>query len=135
MRSQVAQPLSTEESQNGDGMSSLPPRRGFLRRFQEELRSEKVLSYLTDVTNKTSEALDLEETVPFGAPGERPIVYLESIYRAQDKFISLQKWEGVVLKVFADSFLARLYDLTNRGIEEEVELPLEEISDGDKDLV
>lgn len=129
------QTLSTAESQNRDGMSSLSLPHGFVRDFQGKLRHEEVLSYLTDISIKTSETLDSQNTVPLKAHGAHPVVFFKRDYRAQDKFISLQKWQGIVLKIMTDSFLARLYDQTNRGIEEEVELPLEEISDGDKELL
>jgi hypothetical protein len=53
----------------------------------------------------------------------------------QSAFISLQKWEGVVLAVLSDSFLARLVDLTRTGPDEEAEFPLDEVSEEDRPLI
>jgi len=53
----------------------------------------------------------------------------------QDQIISLQKWEGYVTKISKDSILVRLIDLTEGRPEEEAEIPLEEISEEDKDLI
>ena len=53
----------------------------------------------------------------------------------QNVFISLQKWEGIVMEVMDDAFLARLIDLTNKGVDEEAEFPIDEISEEDKPLV
>jgi hypothetical protein len=53
----------------------------------------------------------------------------------QSRFISLQKWEGFVLRVQNDSFIARLLDENPDGPEEEAEIPLDEVSRGDLPLV
>lgn len=53
----------------------------------------------------------------------------------QDTFISLQKWQGIVLSTSAESFLARVIDLKGKNPDEEVELPLEEISRADLPLI
>jgi hypothetical protein len=53
----------------------------------------------------------------------------------QDFFNSLQAWEGIVIEVMVDSFLARLIDLTNTGVDEEAEFSMNDISDDDKPLV
>jgi len=46
----------------------------------------------------------------------------------QAKSISLQKWEGVVIEVKEDSFIARLCDLSYENSDEEAEIPFSEIS-------
>jgi hypothetical protein len=49
--------------------------------------------------------------------------------------VSLQKWQGYVLGV-TDIFLyVRLVDLNRVGIDEETEIPIEEISEDDKELI
>ncbi len=53
----------------------------------------------------------------------------------QNQFISLQKWQGIVVEVKKDAFIAKLIDLTERGAEEEAEFSIEEVSDDDKELV
>jgi hypothetical protein len=52
-----------------------------------------------------------------------------------DKFIMLQRWEGTVSKVSKDSFVARLSDLSQENLEEEAEIPIEEIPEADLRLV
>lgn len=85
-------------------------------------------------------ALPLNETVlpdniyrEEGSPA--PVVFLKRVPSIQDRFFLLQKWEGAILQVLEDSFLARLVDLTSGGPDEEAEFPLEEISEADRSLV
>lgn len=73
----------------------------------------------------------LVESASPPAPRMAPRVRFE-----QDKFTSLQKWEGVVIKVDRDTFWARLLDLTGGALgEEEAEFPLEEVPAADADLL
>ena len=44
-----------------------------------------------------------------------------------ERFVLLQKWEGLVLRVEGDSFWSRLSDLTHEGPDEEAEFLLAEI--------
>jgi hypothetical protein len=53
----------------------------------------------------------------------------------QNIFISLQKWQGIVIDVMDDAFLARLIDLTQKGTDEEAEFSFDEISEEDKPLI
>ena len=55
--------------------------------------------------------------------------------KSLDRFNPLQKWEGVVLEIHGDTFLARLADLTHPNTAEEVELPIAEVSDADHGLM
>jgi hypothetical protein len=66
-----------------------------------------------------------------------PSVFLrKSVYaQPRSRFEVLQKWEGIVLDVLHDSFTARLIDLTRQGADEEAEFALDEIDEGDKDLL
>jgi hypothetical protein len=52
-----------------------------------------------------------------------------------NKFVPLQKWEGVVLKTNPESFFARLVDLTSPGVGQEAEFPLEEVAPSDRELL
>jgi hypothetical protein len=54
---------------------------------------------------------------------------------AQSQFNPQQKWEGYVLAVQDDSFLARLVDLTSGEIDEEAEFLLDDVPTSDRDLV
>lgn len=108
-----------------------------LNKFKETLPKDIVLSYLTSsefLTPRTEEQLS-SETVPFDERGISPIVQVKLHRISQDNFISLQKWEGIVLKVGENSFLARLIDQTKKGPDEEAEFSLDEVSEYDKRFV
>jgi len=49
--------------------------------------------------------------------------------------MALQKWEGVVVDVQPEAFLARVSDLTHQNMDEEAELPIAEVSEADRALV
>jgi hypothetical protein len=51
------------------------------------------------------------------------------------KFVSLQQWEGVVVHIRGDSLIARLADLTAKGLEEEAEIPIEELPEEETELI
>jgi hypothetical protein len=54
---------------------------------------------------------------------------------AQDSFVLMQKWEGVVTKIIDEFFTATLKDLSAEGEDEEAEIPIEEISPADIKLL
>lgn len=56
-------------------------------------------------------------------------------WRAQTRFFALQEWEGTVLEVREDLFLARLTDLTEATADTEAEFSTEEVSPSDRDLL
>jgi hypothetical protein len=47
----------------------------------------------------------------------------------------LQKWEGTIVSVSKEKFLARLIDLTEDSIEEEAEFSIEEVEPSERDFV
>ncbi|MEO0250327.1 MAG: hypothetical protein ABIN58_12550 [candidate division WOR-3 bacterium] len=53
----------------------------------------------------------------------------------QDAFVSLQSWEGTVMRVLNESFAARLVDRSGKTHDEEAEFPLSEVSDDDRELI
>lgn len=63
------------------------------------------------------------------------VISLRPKFSVPDRSISLQAWEGMVLQVLEDSFIARLVDRTSNGPDEEAEFPLEEVSDADRFLI
>ena len=81
--------------------------------------------------------LHLDATAPHGNSPlkEKPaasVVFLKREPIVQNRFVPLQKWEGIVLQVLEDSFFARLGDLTSSGVDEEAEFLMEEVSDADR---
>jgi len=59
----------------------------------------------------------------------------ESNQRSREKLIALQSWEGTVLDVEGDSFVARLIDVNGDHLDEEVSLAKEELCDFDLELL
>lgn len=56
--------------------------------------------------------------------------------KVRDKpFLSLQKWQGVVVEVFSDYFKANIFDLYNDGVQEIAEIPIEEVLPEDNELL
>lgn len=64
-----------------------------------------------------------------------PIITPRIIPSTSESFKVLRKWEGKVLSVGADSFVARLADLSGEESAEEAEFPVDEISDEDLKLM
>jgi hypothetical protein len=119
----------------------------------EKMPSAQILSYLVPYVSDSGSAKDsdlyemlvthianTDSSVKDSLPREvesRNIVFHEK-FKAKPRhefFTSLQAWEGIVMEVMADAFLARLIDLTNTGVDEEAEFPIEEISDEDIPLI
>jgi hypothetical protein len=59
----------------------------------------------------------------------------ENNQRPREKLIALQSWEGTVLEVEDDSFVARLIDVNGEHLDEEVSLATEELCDFDLELL
>lgn len=64
-----------------------------------------------------------------------PVIFPRRVPLVQDQFVPLQKWEGSVLEVLKDSFIACLVDFTNEEPDEEAEFSFEEVPDADRSLV
>ena len=107
------------------------------RQFKGTMPKERISAYLplTDVSSLVSSENILLDTVPFREQGKEPVPAVKQATIQQNQFVSLQKWQGVVIELKKDTFLAKLNDLTEKGLEEEAEFPLEEISDDDKELI
>lgn len=115
--------------------------------FAKHMPKDQVLSYLVRAPSDSSAAnlyetftgqtvdLDgLNKVSADGAHQPKHIISLKTEPR-QSAFVSLQKWEGVVVEVLSDSFLTRLVDLTRTGPDEEAEFPLDEVSEEDRPLI
>ncbi|HPW35578.1 MAG: hypothetical protein BWX92_00583 [Deltaproteobacteria bacterium ADurb.Bin135] len=111
----------------------------FIRRPESKIQESQVLSYIT--SNLPEDSLETiarrlrEETIPLNGKGTSPRFAISPSYFPVDRFVSLQKWEGVVMKVENGYFIARLHDLTSKGNEEEAEFSCEEISEDESELI
>jgi hypothetical protein len=110
-----------------------------VRPLKGKLPNQNIVSYLSQSAIDVS-SLALSENVSLGTaameiPGKEPVPTVNKSTITQSQFVSLQKWQGAVLEVKKDSFIAKLTDLTEKGSEEEAEFSLEEVSDDDKNLI
>ncbi|MGH7802263.1 MAG: hypothetical protein ACREOW_16835 [Thermodesulfobacteriota bacterium] len=141
LTSPIKDSIVPEETAVGNQESS-PKKRPRLiidRDFSKELPMETVRSYLTKISFESEEKYvnsDItKETHIVPEKGREFITLIESRSYKPDYFISLQKWEGNVIEVMKDYFLAILVDLTEPGADEQAEIPLEEVSPEDLDLI
>jgi hypothetical protein len=93
----------------------------------EDLNKLELLQYLPEAPSERSPARPVRRFGAFLRPA--------SLLQEGARFLVAQKWEGAVTAVEGDYFIARLTDLTAGTAQEEVELPLEEVSDDDRPLV
>src|SRR5437588_13022054 len=56
-----------------------------------------------------------------------PVFHFDFKPGQQDRFVSLQKWEGYVLEIQGDTFSARLIDLTAEGPEEDAVFSIRQV--------
>jgi hypothetical protein len=63
------------------------------------------------------------------------VVLFPTRFARQDAFVSIQSWEGTVMRVLGESFVARLVDRSGNTHDEEAEFPLSEVSDDDRELI
>jgi hypothetical protein len=100
--------------------------------LSEKLPKETVSSYLGQVSpNSSAQALQehlATESSPFQDEVKNPIIRMKKTSYKPDNFKSLQRWEGFVVEVREESFIARLIDLTEERPEEEAEFPFSEIT-------
>jgi hypothetical protein len=86
-------------------------------------------AYQTRIDHFNGESNLLEVGVPPISPG---VFFLP---QARESFDVKQKWEGYVLEVGGETFLARLVPLIGEGTDLEAEIYLEEIDEEDRQLV
>lgn len=107
----------------------VPPRRDTMGcRFP---RNESARTSGDPISNAPLEAAVFNAPV---AAKTEPVVFRKPP-TPQKRYVCLQKWEGAVLEVQDEFFRARLFDLSNPGVEEEAEFDLEEISPEDRPFI
>jgi len=98
--------------------------------FTRALGARKSQSAAENASLHVTSARQLPQGVP-----KPPVVWVPVIPLSRDGFDVLQKFEGTVLSVTDDSFVARMVDKTRPRPEEEAEIPIAEIAPGDRELV
>ncbi len=98
-----------------------------LKYFGFNIKDNSQPEYLKQIKDNTTTFQKIKE--------EKPIIYLESFFKKMNQYKSLQKWEGTVIEKKEDTFIAKLNDMTNIGVQEEAEIYIEEISNDDRELI
>ena len=143
MKSSITQEgdIALEENLAGNQVSSSKKQPQLIKDidFSKELPKETVRSYLTKRSFESEWKYvntDIaRETHTLPQKGREPITLVERKTYKLNYFLSLQKWEGTVIRVKKDYFLAKLVDLTEPGPDEQAKIPFDEISHSDFDLV
>ena len=88
----------------------------------------------TESPDPQSEMNDSDERADILKQKDR-VINLKPFATIRNRFIDLQKWEGIVLHVSKNSFIGRLVDLTHDDQDSVAELSLEEVHHEDKPLL
>ncbi len=64
-----------------------------------------------------------------------PVVFVPVVPVGHERFIVLQSWEGYVLSVSVDSFVARLVDSKHIRPDEEAEFDVNELTEDDREML
>ena len=106
-----------------------------INQFEKTHSRVRVEPYVHPPLETDNDAKDLSIVSIHKNGKEFKLVY-ESKLPAPDKFISLQKWEGIVTEIGEDYFIARIIDLIKDAPEESASFPFSEISsEEDKELL
>jgi len=64
-----------------------------------------------------------------------PAFHVDLVFGKEDRFVSLQKWEGHVVEVQENTFSTRLIDLTTQAAEEDAVFSVRQVSAEDLPLI
>ncbi len=123
-------PLSTSVSRN---KNIWVPQFSPLSKERKACHSKHVFDNMDD--NPSFQHL-LEDSIPNEA--QKRVVYLPNSKMSQNKdvFTELQSWEGYILEIRENSFVARISDLTSKkNPDEEVEIERDDIPESDLHLL
>lgn len=117
----------------------MSPNSSLLDQMREKMPDETVATYMKEETGQKHENFHDNTTAQLVSADEidkAPVYFLETKPNLE-RSISLQKWRCVITSVNRQdsTFIAKLINLTQKGIDEEAEFYIEEISDGDKELI
>jgi len=110
-----------------------------IRPFKGQLPRKVIAEYLARPEKGSSSYVInedlLTETFPLKAITKDLVPSLGMSPVARNQFVSLQKWQGVVIEINKDSFFAKLTDQIEKGVEEIAEISTDEVSDEDIKLM
>jgi len=130
----------SEQSEEEVTFDLLPTRLALEPSIFEELKGEWLRKSQFELSSGMSTGHEAEELLPLdtGKAQEslRKIVPLVPRFSSKpSRFRALQKWEGHVREIKADMFVAELVDLDKVAPMEEAEIPLQEVSEEDRELL
>ena len=83
-----------------------------------------------DVYEADSDSFDINQSF---LPPQFPVPF--SSHSFTDSFKAIQKWEGYVIEVYEETFLARLVPIVGEGSDQEAEIYIEEVDPADRVLI
>lgn len=104
-----------------------------VEQFEKFDRREMMKSFLGPVPEEGTTGREAVE-VTRQEGREAPVLWVEPSI-LDETAVALQSWEGEVLVVKEDGFVARLKNLVSEDFDEEIEMPLGEIAEDDKTLI
>ncbi|MBW1649389.1 MAG: hypothetical protein JRJ44_01685 [Deltaproteobacteria bacterium] len=136
--------MNTALAETYSNFSRVETNETFLREDEKpiEISEQRIRSFLNESkessTQPHEEAKEKNDSniLPFPLKDDQPLIALAPKMQIQHRtFNSSIKWEGYVIKVYNDSFLARITNLSSKYPDEEVEIEKEAISKDDLPLV
>jgi hypothetical protein len=110
-----------------------------LTRWRRQDTQTEIAEIARDPSTAATLALDTYALAPSNYVGPRLLPEDEKVeesnHRPREKLVALQSWEGTVLEVEGDSFVARLVDVAGEHPDEEISLSMEELCDFDLELL
>lgn len=76
-----------------------------------------------------------EESNAIDLPLRNLVVFPPVLQPPRSRFRVLQKWEGYVVDIYEETFLARLVPIEGEGSEQEAEIFIEEVGEDDRALI
>lgn len=102
---------------------------------QQRINSFFKESLETDQEGEFNQNEDYPNILYFPLKDKEPIALAPRIRTIPRTFTSSRKWEGYVIELYKDSFLARITDLSGQYPDEELEIELKAISPDDHSLL
>jgi hypothetical protein len=134
-RPEDASPVTAED--NGNVSGSLRQRPFALRaeKYDLPIRLQKESAQTSSRQGYKADAIPTASSLGAQIPMPKPLVVKRLPAVEQPRFVVLQKWEGVVLSVGNDMFIARLINQTDSGPDQEAEFSKDEIDKPDHPLM
>jgi hypothetical protein len=112
--------------------------RVLIEEFREKMPDELIEPFLVDRTGQQEPSSPFDYSITHNTPlverKKAPVFFIQS-EPSGERSVSLQKWQGIVLRVNKDTFIAKLVNITDKGYDEEAEFDYTEVTEEDLKLV